>query len=317
MRPLHREVCTLHIIGRIALSCNIHRVVHCHIAGVFVALCISGVKAYCPGAPCINVSGGSKVPMLTKYKIVAQVSHKEASGCLLAPRGHKNSTASATAHIWHKAKRNCKWRRHILHHHIGRAKDNVLLAVWRIYHSGICIFKVKMRVLVVAGCIFSVCHIKGVVRHSLYMIAVHKALSLLRYHIGNLCFSRFKIIIDALHFIGNACFCHNRRANNGFACGVCGVRQALGKDGSGIYIVGHILRLHIHIVVLYRDISVIVNHLLALLQHLHNRVSCGREDRHIYRALLPYGIPPQRVKPLRIKLQRICLEGIKLQRVCP
>ena len=63
------------------------------------------------------------------------------------------------------------------------------------------------------------------------------------------------------------------------------------------------IRLHIHIVVLDRDISVIVNHLLALLQHLHNGVSCGREDRHIYRALLPYGIPPQRVKPLRIKLQ--------------
>ena len=142
--------------------------------------------------------------------------------------------------------------------------------------------EVIVRLLAVAHCVFSFCDVDGLVRHHLYVLAVQDTVSFLGNHVCYPGLACVEIVPELLHGVGLSLLLHGRHAYDStgrILCPSC-------KHSLGLHVVFHIVSCKLHPSVCHRDISVVVDHTLAVCEVLDYRITGSSEGRHIKGALV-------------------------------
>ena len=214
--------------------------------------------------------------MLSEDKVIAKPAHEKAPGGLLAVGRHEKS-AAPSSHLRHETERYEKRQRHIFEHHMRwpEYRPSLVSACNQFCCRHLYI---EVRMLVIACRILTLGYVYGVVGHLLEEAAVDITVALLRYHVLDFRLLGVEIIVDILHLVALPLVEHLRLAHYRTRR----VRQSLGKDSPGIHIIGHIICLDLHILVLYRNVAVKIDHPLAVFIYLNYGIPGGGEDRLLY-----------------------------------
>ena len=252
MGPLDAEVALFDVVVLALFTRLDVRILHVETAAVLVALDVARGGRSLPRTERINTAAHGEVGIFAQCEIVAQVAQEESLGVLLAVGGHQQARLGTHVNREEPLGDAEEIDRHVLHHQIGRAGDDLFAR--NDLRLGHC--QVEVRVVgFVAGGVFAVLDVNRVVGHLLHAAAHQPAVALLRGHALDLGLLRIEVVGDRVHLVGGRTVGELGFRDDEFALHRVGL--AVGVDQFRIHVDTH--EVGLEVAVLVGDVALVVD----------------------------------------------------------
>ena len=297
MRPFHAKVFRFVVAAGPLLTRLVHRIVHVKVAGIGIALLISGGQLQRPGAVTVNVAGKRYVYVVVYHYVITEVAQIQAAGILLT-KGRHHDTAGTVWHIGYKTKWQRQRQGDILHHKVGRTEHGVLAGLGNDFSRRH--LQVIVRMLRVADCIFTAGYVHRLVFQHLELLSAQLTVLLVCHHILDAGLTGIKAVVNLLHLVLRLAIFEHRLPHPVIFvvfCTAC-VHDIIVK------IVGHIVGRNLGLAIFHRDITIVIDNPSSSCKILYDRVFSRRECWPLKGALGAHGNYGRRIRSSQGRIGR-------------
>ena len=295
--PLDAEVALLDVVV-LALFARLDvRILHVETAAVLVALDVARGGRCLPRTERVEAAAHRQVGVFAQREVVAQVAQEESLGVLLAVGRHQQARLGTHVDREEALGDAEEVDRHVLHHQVGRAGDDLLARNYlRLGHR-----QIEVRVVrLVAGGVFAVLDVDRVVGHLLHAAAHQPAVALLRGHALDLGLLRVEVVGDRVHLVGGRTVGELGLGDDELALHRVGF--AVGVDQFRVHVDAH--EVGLEVAVLIGDIALVVDVDQLVAHVVDQRVGVLARDR-----IVEKGARGPRFLD-RVAVQRVCGERV-------
>ena len=126
VRPTHRPVLRLLVIGQSLLADVVLTDVSLELTAELVAFPIGGSRAQRPRTVRINIAGEGEIHVVINIKVISAITQVESAHALLPVRGHDDARRALVGNR-EKAERNGQRKRNALELKVGRSRDDLFV----------------------------------------------------------------------------------------------------------------------------------------------------------------------------------------------
>ena len=303
MLPVELEVVLLEEVGFALVADTDVRVVEIQGAVVLVTLHIARHRGCLPRSEGVDTAPDGQVHVLSEREVVAQVTDVESLGRFLAESRHQQTRLGAGTEREETLGQQRKADGNVFQDQVGGTRDHFLAGNHlRLGHRQVEVGVVRL----VAGGVFAVLDVDGVVVHLFDVVADQPAVALLSRHAFDFRLFAADVVGDRVHRVGiGGSFGESGVGNCRFA--VYRVALAVGVDDLFVHIDPHEISLEIHVLVV--DIALVVDIDRAVAYVVVERVLVFAADDVVQERFFPGRIALGRVLTQRIAQQRVVAGG--------
>ena len=303
MLPVELEVVLLEKVGFALVADTDVRVVEIQGAVVLVTLHIARHRGCLPRSEGVDTAPDGQVHVLSEREVVAQVTDVESLGRFLAESRHQQTRLGAGTEREETLGQQRKVDGNVFQDQVGGTRDHFLAGNHlRLGHRQVEVGVVRL----VAGGVFAVLDVDGVVVHLFDVVADQPAVALLSRHAFDFRLFAADVVGDRVHRVGiGGSFGESGVGNCRFA--VYRVALAVGVDDLFVHIDPHEISLEIHVLVV--DITLVVDIDRAVAYVVVERVLVFAADDVVQERFFPGRIALGRVLTQRIAQQRVVAGG--------